>query len=242
MNDQKQEDLKPRRFAPLHSSTAPLQVNKSTPPLKGVVFDVDGTLSALEIPKSVDILDHIHSLPEKEQQIAQEKIQAIERRAMLVQKPQAGLLELMEYLTERGVRKGICTRNFDTPVNHLLTNFMPSQLFDPIITRAFRPPKPDPAGILHIAKNWALDDGGNSLIMVGDSIDDMTAGYRAGAATVLLVNEQNAHLARHEHTDLCITRLDELVSILEEGFVGQVDRSEKNPETKQMATEALQDF
>jgi len=31
-----------------------------------------------------------------------------------------------------------------------------------------------------------------------DSIDDMTAGYRAGAATVLLVNEVNAHLATHE--------------------------------------------
>ncbi len=42
--------------------------------------------------------------------------------------------------------------------------------------------------------------------MVGDSVDDMTAGFRAGAATVLLVNEVNAHLATHEHTDLCIRR------------------------------------
>lgn len=60
--------------------------------------------------------------------------------------------------------------------------------------------------------------------MVGDSIDDMTAGYRAGAATVLLVNEVNAELAEHEHTDLCIKRLDELIEILEGGFVGQVGR------------------
>lgn len=29
-----------------------------------------------------------------------------------------------------------------------------------------RPPKPDPAGILHIAKAWELDDEGDSLIMV----------------------------------------------------------------------------
>ena len=69
--------------------------------------------AALDIPKSVDILDHIHSLPENEQEQAQEKIRVIERKAMLVQKPQAGLLELMEYLTRRGVRKGICTRNFE---------------------------------------------------------------------------------------------------------------------------------
>ncbi|KAI9663780.1 MAG: hypothetical protein M1821_007270 [Bathelium mastoideum] len=196
--------------------------------------------AALGIPKSVDILDHVHSLPEKEQEEAQEKIREIERRAMVVQKPQAGLLDLMEYLTRRSVRKAICTRNFDAPVEHLLTKFMPLQLFEPIITRAFRPPKPDPAGILHIAKEWSLDDGAYSLIMVGDSVDDMTAGFRAGAATVLLVNEQNAHLAKHEHTDLCITRLDELVSILERGFVGQIDERDEQPDTGKMASEVLQ--
>jgi hypothetical protein len=27
-------------------------------------------------------------------------------------------------------------------------------------------PKPDPAGILHIAKEWGLENGGKSLIMV----------------------------------------------------------------------------
>ena len=123
-------------------------------------------------------------------------------------------------------------------MNHLLDTFLPGQVFAPIVTREFRPPKPDPAGILHIARTWGLDDGGNGLIMVricamhdmiteiwdnqsvlprtseltltcvqvGDSLDDMTAGYRAGAATVLLVNEVNAHLASHEHTDLCIKR------------------------------------
>ena len=53
---------------------------------------------------------------------------------------------------------------------------------------------------------------------MGDSIDDMTAGHRAGAATVLLVNEANEHLRDHEHTDVCIGRLDDLVKVLEEGF------------------------
>lgn len=32
---------------------------------------------------------------------------------MLRQEPQPGLEELMEYLEKRGVRKGICTRNFE---------------------------------------------------------------------------------------------------------------------------------
>lgn len=55
---------------------------------------------------------------------------------------------------------------------------------------------------------------------VGDSIDDMTAGHTAGAATVLLLNERNTHLKEHEHTDLCIERLDDLIDVLENGFVG----------------------
>lgn len=32
---------------------------------------------------------------------------------MLTQEPQPGLLELMEYLRERGVRRGLCTRNYE---------------------------------------------------------------------------------------------------------------------------------
>lgn len=114
------------------------------------------------------------------------------------------------------------------------------------MTRDFRPPKPDPAGILHIAKSWGFvkEEGiadASGLIMVGDSIDDMTAGYRAGAATVLLVNEVNAHLANHEHTDLCISQLDELIEILDMGFVGQIGQGEEGGDTKGRAEEVLRE-
>jgi phosphoglycolate phosphatase-like HAD superfamily hydrolase len=112
------------------------------------------------------------------------------------------------------------------PVNHLLTKFLPNHTFGPVVTREFRPPKPDPAGILHIAGSWDLPKsgsaiGGEGLIMVGDSIDDMTAGHRAGAATVLLVNESNKELADHIHTDFVVSRLDELIEVLDNGFEGR---------------------
>lgn len=68
---------------------------------------------AVGIPKSIDILDYIHDLPEKEQQDAFAKIQKIERNAMSKQVPQAGLVSLMEYLDENNIKKGICTRNFE---------------------------------------------------------------------------------------------------------------------------------
>lgn len=71
--------------------------------------------SALGIPdKSIDILDHIHALPEPQQSEAFAKVQAIESEAMVKQTPQPGLVELMEFLDREGVRKGICTRNFES--------------------------------------------------------------------------------------------------------------------------------
>lgn len=101
---------------------------------------------------------------------------------------------------------------------HLLQTFLPGKTFSPVITRTFRPPKPDPAGILHIAKAWGLQDGGESLIMVGDSIDDMVAGAAAGTATVLLACAENQELKEDEHTGLWIERLDDLADILEAGL------------------------
>lgn len=48
----------------------------------------------------------------------------------------------------------------------------------------------------------------------------MTAGFKAGAATVLLVAESNENgaLKEHEHTGLSIERLDDLIQILDNGF------------------------
>jgi beta-phosphoglucomutase-like phosphatase (HAD superfamily) len=86
---------------------------------------------ALGIDKSVDILDHCHSLPPDEEAAALEKIRAIEREAMVSQEPQPGIVPLMEYLETRKIPRGICTRNFDAPVNHLLTKFLPKFEFSP---------------------------------------------------------------------------------------------------------------
>lgn len=181
---------------------------------------------AIGIDKSVDILEHIESLSEDEQTKAHNAIRAIESKAMESQTPQPGLNQLMDFLESHSIRKAICTRNFDVPVQNLITNFMPDSVFEPIVTREFKPPKPDPAGILHIARSWGLVDGSgkgdaSGLIMVGDSIDDMTSGRKAGAATVLLVNDVNRALAEHHHTDLVVESLDELAKVLEEGFQGR---------------------
>lgn len=183
--------------------------------------------SILGIPQSVDILEHIDKLPPHQQPPAHEAIRAIERKAMASQAPQPGLQTLMTYLEAYQMPKAICTRNFDLPVQHLITTFIPTSNFYPVITREFRPPKPHPAGIMNIAQSWGLIDGSGAvdasgLIMVGDSLDDMTAGRLAGAATVLLLNDVNRDLANHENTDLVIHQLDELCHVLENGFQGRI--------------------
>ena len=74
----------------------------------------DGISAALGIDKSTDILSHIRSIPTlPERAAAAAKIEAIEREAMLSQQPQPGLVELMDYLQKRGLRRALCTRNFE---------------------------------------------------------------------------------------------------------------------------------
>jgi len=91
----------------------------------------------------------------------------------------------------------------------------------PIVTREFKPPKPDPAGIRHIAQVWGIPT--SEMIMVGDSIDDMLAGRRAGVRTVLLLaaSASNAQVSRHDSTDCVIDRLGDLIGLLEDGKLVQ---------------------
>ena len=69
--------------------------------------------SAVGIPKSADILDFIHALPPTEQERAFAQVEAIEKDAMSRQVPQPGLAALLRFLDGRGVKKAICTRNFE---------------------------------------------------------------------------------------------------------------------------------
>lgn len=218
--------------------------------------------SALGIPKSVDILEHIHSLSARNDQNfssprsrAQDAIKRIEREAMRHQQPQPGLNELITRLAKWDIRLALCTRNFEMPVRHLLEKFVSEEgrsHFSPLITRETEgiKAKPSPEGIWACVQGWDHSSTGDEamkvvdgrvglepgteedkmrgcedVIMVGDSVDDIEAGARAGAATVLLVNEENRHLLEEDkwprRVDVSIQRLDELADVLERGFEGR---------------------
>lgn len=216
------------------------------------MLDIPKSQDILEYIQSLsDTLDDGNSSPRSR---AHEAIKKIEREAMQRQKPQPGLNELITRLAAHNLRLALCTRNFELPVKHLLEQFVDEEArmqFSPLITRETEgvKAKPSPEGIWACVKAWEspsdqtaqvhvadkVDADGESeeakiqacerVIMVGDSVDDIEAGARAGAATVLLVNEENKHLLDEQswpkRVDLGISRLDELADVLERGFVGR---------------------
>ena len=182
---------------------------------------------------------------------AQKAIKDIELRAMKHQKPQPGLSELFDHMAKRNLYSALCTRNFQDPVEHFTETFISEagrKRFHPLITREAKgiDAKPKPDGIWACVHAWdsqiadeieardaflkfnkeASDEDKKQtcfgVIMVGDSVDDIESGARAGAATVLLVNEENKHLLEEENwprrVDVAIHRLDDLIGILENGF------------------------
>lgn len=198
-------------------------------PIKGVIFDMDGTLCLPQTwmfaamrdaiglaDKSIDILKFIDALSPENQTIAKKKIADVEEKAMKEMEPQPGLIKLLHFITENNVSKAICTRNLIKPVNHLMNSFIPDHKFDPIVTRDFTPTKPHPAPIQHIAESWNTEP--KNLIMVGDSIDDMKSGKGAGATTVLIRTHANDHIRDIEQTDYVIDRLDDLIKMMQNGL------------------------
>jgi phosphoglycolate phosphatase-like HAD superfamily hydrolase len=120
------------RFHPLSLLTTP---SSSSLSLEGVIFDVDGTLTIpqpwmftrmralLSIPENsgVDILAHVRSLPTDAQRLeAMELVREVETEAMREMVLQSGAEDLILYLEEKRVRKGILTRNYLDPVYFIL--------------------------------------------------------------------------------------------------------------------------
>ena len=96
--------------------------------------------------------------------------------------------------------------------------------FHPALARDFKPPKPSPAALLACAEAWGVP--ASELVMVGDSLaDDVVAGNRAGAFTILLDgrggdhHEVRASFACPETTPTAVaTSLEHASELLEQLF------------------------
>ncbi len=193
------------------------------------VFDLDGTLTlpvhdfgliraSLEVPDGADILGHLAALPVEEAQVLHERLDVMERELVTRTGAAPGALELLDLLARFGCRLGILTRNTrDIALLTLeyigLAGYFP---WEGIIGRDEARPKPDPDGIIRLARQWGAEP--RDVTMVGDYLYDLQAGQAAGAATIHV----HGTLSRRwpEWTDLCVISLEELAE--------RVDRARSN--------------
>eukprot|EP00897_Mesotaenium_endlicherianum_P009903 jgi/Mesen1/8941/ME000552S08446 len=181
--------------------------------LRGVVFDMDGTLTVPCIDfkemyrrvgsETTDILHEIESWPPERQERAYKIITEME----------------MEAKANLKIMPGLITRNVKTSVDYFHTQFgLPA--FSPALSREFRPYKPDPSPLLHICSTWGIPP--HEVLMVGDSAkDDIICGRRAGAATILLDESDRysqEELVGEQEPHFVVKSLKEMESLLRDNF------------------------
>ncbi len=166
------------------------------------VFDLDGTLTlaihdfeairrALDIPPTDDILHHLAALPADEAAAKHAWLLEHEEQLAHAAQPAAGAVELVRSLSARGCQLGILTRNA-RPLAHLtLATIGLGGCFAPddIIGRDEAPPKPDPGGLLVLARRWQVLPA--ELVMVGDYRFDLDCARAVGATSVLVNLPEN---------------------------------------------------
>lgn len=128
---------------------------------------------------------------------------------------QSGLVELLEALKGRGYLLGVNTNRTDS-MEMLLETFGLTHFFSPVITAAKVPhPKPNPAGVHHILREWNLTR--HEVVYIGDSgVDEQTA----KAAGVAFWAFKNPVLTASLHVDSFESLLESVNAMEAAGLSG----------------------
>ncbi len=188
-------------------------------PLKGVIFDMDGTLtrSSLDfelirrecgVPPAQPLLEYMAEASETERRRTLDVLGRHERRAALECTMRDGAAEVLEEVRRRGYNMALLTRNSAESVRTVLGRF--GLEFDCWLSREHAPPKPSPEPVLEIARRLGLRP--EELLVVGDYLFDVYAGNAAGARTAFVRTERA--LEPPEEADLVLKDLHELLETL----------------------------
>lgn len=166
------------------------------------VFDMDGTLTVavhdfdairrhLDIPPQDDILHHLAALPDAERRAKHAWLLEHERQLAEAAEPAEGAPDLVRWLAGRGDRLGLLTRNARELALVTLAAIGLADCFfgEDVLGRDEAPPKPDPGGLLLLAKRWQVPPG--EMVMVGDFCHDLECASLAGAKAVLVNRPHN---------------------------------------------------
>ncbi|WP_228276822.1 HAD family hydrolase [Marinobacter sp. JSM 1782161] len=189
---------------------------RPAPRFDALAFDLDGTLvdsgldfaalrRTLGFPEGIGLLEHIATLDDPAAvDHAHRVIHRFEMEGARGATWMPGARELLDHLRDAGVPVAILTRNSRAAV--AATDAALSLGVELILTRDDAPPKPDPAGLLHIAETLGV--AADRMAYVGDFIDDLTTARRAGMVAGLYRNHRNSGYA--DQADFVVRHFDEL--------------------------------
>ena len=166
--------------------------------VRGVVFDLDGTLVVEQLDYDAirrelgfqprqPLLEGIAALPEAEQILAHAVLHRHEQAAAWTATVNSGVPAFLDWLDARGVRRALFSRNSRAAVGVVLERC--GLRFDLVVARENGPHKPSPHGLLHICSTWKLAPA--EVLMIGDYLYDIQAGAQAGTRTALVTHGQS---------------------------------------------------
>ncbi len=187
--------------------------------LQGIIFDMDGTITKpnvdfaaieREIGAKVGfIIDYAEKSSPEERARALEILEHYESKAAIESELNEGVMEILNYVSRKNIKKALLTRNSRKSVNTVLSKH--KLHFEYIVSREDTKPKPAPDPIFLLSKK--MDIHTDYLLMVGDYKYDIMCGKAAGTKTVLLRYKE---YVEHEIVpDFEIDNIREIIHIIE---------------------------
>jgi HAD superfamily hydrolase (TIGR01509 family) len=173
--------------------------------LRGVVFDLDGTLVVQELdfeamrreiglPTGTPLLEALERMDGDGRAAAVDVLRRHELAAAETARLNPGVADFLAWLAGRGVHRAVLSRNMREAVEKVLRRC--GLAIDLVLAREDAPYKPSPEGLWQICAAWGVAPA--EVLMVGDYLYDLQAGRRAGTRTALVTHGQAlpfAHLA-----------------------------------------------
>ena len=187
--------------------------------LRGIIFDMDGTLTkpnvdfaALEreIGAKVGfIIDYAEKSSTEERTRALEILERYEAQSAMESELNEGVLEMLEFVSKKQLKKALLTRNSRKSVDTVLRKH--KLHFEFIVSREDTKPKPAPDPIFLLSERMNIHT--DHLLMVGDYKYDVMCGKAAGTKTVLL--RYTEYVETEVVPDFEINSIREVIYIIE---------------------------
>jgi len=192
---------------------------KKTQPIRGVIFDLDGTLTrpildfnairnALEIPGKTPILEYLDTLEPDDRKRRSKMLDDFEAQAASGAKYNLGVPELLDFLYAASVPIAIVTRNsracLDATLSKLNIRVKAS------VSREDAPIKPSPEPALLAARLLGVEPA--FCIFIGDYQYDIITGHTAGMRTALIPSQEPPETM--PDPDYRVETADELIPLL----------------------------